>query len=134
RSGRGGSPRQARSFAALQRCRASAPVAQDAAGARVKMSGPSNRRSSGWVKSGSMRHKQHSIATGFTASSTADEVLAGIDLAGKNVVITGGHAGLGLETTRALARAGAFVTVGARDPDRAARAVAGIQRVEVGQL
>jgi NAD(P)-dependent dehydrogenase (short-subunit alcohol dehydrogenase family) len=81
-----------------------------------------------------MRHDQHSIATGFTAASTADEVLAGIDLAGKNVVITGGHAGLGLETTRALAKAGALVTVGSREPDRAARAVAGIQGVEVSQL
>ncbi|APR82790.1 Short-chain dehydrogenase/reductase SDR [Minicystis rosea] len=81
-----------------------------------------------------MHHKQHSITSGFTAASTTDDVLAGIDLAGKNVVVTGGHAGLGLEVTRALAKAGAFVTVGARDPERAARAVAGIQRVEVGQL
>ena len=34
--------------------------------------------------------KQHPIESGFTASSTADEVLAGIDLTGRNVVITGG--------------------------------------------
>jgi NAD(P)-dependent dehydrogenase (short-subunit alcohol dehydrogenase family) len=81
-----------------------------------------------------MTHKQHPIGTGFTAASTADDVLAGIDLAGTNVIVTGGHSGLGLETTRALAEAGASVTVGARDPDRAAPALAGIERGEVGQL
>jgi NAD(P)-dependent dehydrogenase (short-subunit alcohol dehydrogenase family) len=79
-------------------------------------------------------HRQHPIGTGFTAASTVDDVLAGIDLTGKNVVITGGHSGLGLVATRALATAGASVTVGSRDPDRAAAAVAGIQRVQVSQL
>ena len=79
-------------------------------------------------------HKQHPIGTGFTAASTADDVLAGIDLSGKNVVVTGGHAGLGLETTRALAKVGASVTVGSREPDRAARALVGIERVDVSQL
>jgi NAD(P)-dependent dehydrogenase (short-subunit alcohol dehydrogenase family) len=69
-----------------------------------------------------MAHKQHPIGTGFSAAATADEVLTGIDLTGKNVIVTGGHAGLGLETTRALARAGASVTVGSRDPERAALA------------
>jgi NAD(P)-dependent dehydrogenase (short-subunit alcohol dehydrogenase family) len=81
-----------------------------------------------------MPHKQHSIGSGFTAASTADEVLNGIDLSGTNVVVTGGHVGLGLETTRALTKAGASVTVGARNPDRAASAVAGIERVDIGQL
>ena len=81
-----------------------------------------------------MSHRQHPIGSGFTAASTAGEVLKGIDLSGRNVVITGGHVGLGLETTRALSEAGASVTVGARDPDRAARALAGMERVEVGRL
>ena len=79
-------------------------------------------------------HKQYPLGTRFTAASTADDVLAGIDLGGKNVVVTGGHAGLGLETTRALAKAGASVTVASRDPDRAARALAGLERVQVSQL
>jgi NAD(P)-dependent dehydrogenase (short-subunit alcohol dehydrogenase family) len=78
--------------------------------------------------------KQHSIGSGFTAASTADEVLKGIDLSGRNVIVTGGHVGLGLETTRALRKAGASVTVGSRDPDRAAPTLAGIERVEIGRL
>lgn len=81
-----------------------------------------------------MTHKQRPIQTGFTAASTADEVLADVDLSGKNVIVTGGHAGIGLETTRALSKAGAFVTVGSRNPDQAALALAGIERVEVSQL
>ncbi|WP_371879556.1 SDR family NAD(P)-dependent oxidoreductase [Nannocystis punicea] len=81
-----------------------------------------------------MTHKQHPIGSGFNAASTADEVLAGVELGGKNILVTGGHAGIGLETTRALAKAGASVTVGARDPERAARALVGLERVEVRQL
>jgi NAD(P)-dependent dehydrogenase (short-subunit alcohol dehydrogenase family) len=81
-----------------------------------------------------MAQNQHPLGSGFTAASTADEVLKGIDLSGTNVVVTGGHAGLGLEITRALSKAGASVTVGSRNPDRAAPALAGIERVEIGQL
>jgi NAD(P)-dependent dehydrogenase (short-subunit alcohol dehydrogenase family) len=81
-----------------------------------------------------MTQNQHPIGSGFTAASTADEVLAGIDLSGANVVVTGGHVGLGLETTRALSRAGASVTVGARNPDRAAPVLAGVERVEIDRL
>ena len=81
-----------------------------------------------------MTHKQHPIGTGFTAASTADEVLAGINLSGKNVIVTGGHAGIGLEVTRALSKAGASVTVGSRNPNQAAPALTGIERVEVSQL
>lgn len=81
-----------------------------------------------------MTHQQHPIGSGFTAASTADEVLTGIDLSGTNVIVTGGHVGLGLAATRALAKAGASVTVGSRDPDRAARALAGIEGVEIDRL
>ncbi|GAB3981397.1 SDR family NAD(P)-dependent oxidoreductase [Plantactinospora veratri] len=81
-----------------------------------------------------MTAKQQPIGTGFTAASTADDVLRGIDLTGRNAIVTGGHAGLGLETTRALRKAGATVTVGARNPERAAAALAGIARVEIGPL
>ncbi|WP_156224825.1 SDR family NAD(P)-dependent oxidoreductase [Pseudactinotalea suaedae] len=81
-----------------------------------------------------MPHAQHPVGTGFTAFSTVEDVMAGVDLTGANVVITGGHSGLGLVTTRALSAAGASVTVAARDPKRAARAVLGIRRVEVERL
>jgi NAD(P)-dependent dehydrogenase (short-subunit alcohol dehydrogenase family) len=79
-------------------------------------------------------HKQHPIGSGFTAASTADDVLAGIDLSGRNVVVTGGHVGLGLETTRALAKAGASVTVASRNPARAAAKLAQIAGVETSPL
>jgi len=81
-----------------------------------------------------MTQKQHPIGSGFTAASTADDVAGGIDLSGRTVVVTGGHVGLGLETTRALSKAGASVIVGVRNPDRAAPALAGIDRVEISQL
>ncbi|MGH3282305.1 MAG: SDR family NAD(P)-dependent oxidoreductase, partial [Trebonia sp.] len=84
-----------------------------------------------------MTHKQHPLGTGFTAASTVDEVVAGIDLSGKNAVVTGGHVGLGFQATRALAEAGARVIVGSRDPGRAAVALAGVEHVEhveLGQL
>jgi NAD(P)-dependent dehydrogenase (short-subunit alcohol dehydrogenase family) len=56
------------------------------------------------------------ITTPFGAESTAAEVIAGVDLTGKRAVVTGGAAGLGLETSKALASAGAEVTVAVRDP------------------
>lgn len=81
-----------------------------------------------------MPQKQHPLGSGFTAASTAGEVVAGIDLFGTHVVVTGGHAGLGLETTRALSKAGASVTVGSRNPDSAAAALTGIEGVEISRL
>lgn len=62
----------------------------------------------------------------FGARSTADDVLRGIDLTGTTAVVTGGHSGLGLETTRALLRAGAHIVVGARRPDAAREAIEGV--------
>ncbi|BDH06359.1 MULTISPECIES: SDR family NAD(P)-dependent oxidoreductase [Streptomyces] len=77
---------------------------------------------------------QHKIGSGFGADSTADEVLAGIDLTGRLAVVTGGYSGLGLETTRALTKAGAHVVVPARRPDAAREALAGLENVEVDEL
>ncbi len=62
---------------------------------------------------------QQPIQSGFNAFSTAQEVIQGIDLTGKNVVITGGYAGIGLETTKALTSAGAHVIITARDIEKA---------------
>ncbi|MDQ3790820.1 MAG: SDR family NAD(P)-dependent oxidoreductase, partial [Actinomycetota bacterium] len=66
---------------------------------------------------------QHKIGSGFGFRSTADEVLAGIDLSGTLAIVTGGYSGIGLPTTRALQRAGAHVVVPARRPDLARAAV-----------
>jgi len=55
------------------------------------------------------------ITTPFTAESTAAEVVDGIDLTGRRVIVTGGASGIGIETARALAGAGAEVTLAVRD-------------------
>ncbi len=52
---------------------------------------------------------------GLTRDSTADDVLAGIDLTGKRAIVTGATSGIGVETARSLARAGADVTLAVRD-------------------
>jgi NAD(P)-dependent dehydrogenase (short-subunit alcohol dehydrogenase family) len=81
-----------------------------------------------------MSTAQHKIGSGFGAHSTADDVLAGIDLSGKLAIVTGGYSGLGLETTRALTKAGARVVVPARRPDTAWKALAGLDGVELDEL
>ncbi|WP_081736665.1 SDR family NAD(P)-dependent oxidoreductase [Arthrobacter sp. MA-N2] len=62
---------------------------------------------------------QHPIGSGFGHDSTASDVVAGVDLRGKTAIVTGGYSGLGLETVRALASAGAQITVPARRPEHA---------------
>ena len=59
------------------------------------------------------------MATQFGATTTTDEVLAGVDLAGKRILVTGVSAGLGVETARALAAHGAQVVGAARDLKKA---------------
>lgn len=73
---------------------------------------------------------QHKIGSGFGHDSTADDVLAGIDLTGKLAIVTGGYSGLGLETTKALAKAGAHVVVPARRPDAAREALGDLAEVD----
>ncbi|MBI1187949.1 MAG: SDR family NAD(P)-dependent oxidoreductase [Alphaproteobacteria bacterium] len=73
---------------------------------------------------------QKPIGSGFGARTTAREACAGADLNGKIAIVTGGYAGLGLETTRALAGAGATVIVPARTPDKAKAALADVANVE----
>ncbi|WP_432132813.1 SDR family NAD(P)-dependent oxidoreductase [Streptomyces tendae] len=54
--------------------------------------------------------------TPFGARATAAEVLDGVDLSGRRMIVTGGSSGLGVETVRALAGAGAQVTIATRNP------------------
>ncbi|WP_373492145.1 SDR family NAD(P)-dependent oxidoreductase [Parasphingorhabdus sp.] len=63
----------------------------------------------------------------FGATTTADEVLEGIDLSGKLVVITGGASGLGQETARAMATKGAHIVIPVRDMAKGEAAVAAIK-------
>ncbi len=72
------------------------------------------------------RHQQP-LGSPFSASSTAEDVMAGLDLTGATAIVTGGSSGLGLETTRALAAAGARVIVPARRPDLARAALADVE-------
>lgn len=81
-----------------------------------------------------MPTSQSPIGSGFGAASTAAEVIRGRDLRGKIAIVTGGYAGIGLETTRALRSAGAKVVVPARDRDKAARALQGLGDVEIAAM
>jgi NAD(P)-dependent dehydrogenase (short-subunit alcohol dehydrogenase family) len=63
----------------------------------------------------------------FGATSTTDEVLAGVDLGGKRILVTGVSAGLGVETARALAAHGALVVGAARNLDKAKAATAEVR-------
>lgn len=73
-------------------------------------------------------------ASRFSAASTAGDVLSGIDLTGRTVVVTGGYSGLGLETTRSLIAAGARVIVPARRPDVARTALMGLAGCQVIEM
>jgi NAD(P)-dependent dehydrogenase (short-subunit alcohol dehydrogenase family) len=74
---------------------------------------------------------QRPIGSGFKATSTAEDVIKGIDLSGKVVIVTGGNAGIGLETTKTLAYAGATVVVPARDVEKARKNLQGCKNVEL---
>lgn len=77
---------------------------------------------------------QHPVSSGYGPFTTAREVLGTRRLDGWNVIVTGGYAGIGLETTRALAGAGAHVIVPARTPDKARAAVGELANVELAAL
>jgi len=80
------------------------------------------------------------IRTPFGLHSTAAEVIEGIDLSGKRAIVTGGSSGIGVETARALAGAGAEVTLAVRDTGAGERTAAdmsqttGTSAIHVGRL
>ncbi len=74
---------------------------------------------------------QQPTGSGFSATSTTSDVIKGIDLTGRIAVVTGGNTGIGLETTKTLAAAGATVIVPARDVEKAKKNLAGIANVEL---
>ena len=78
--------------------------------------------------------QQQPIGSGFGATTTANDVLDGIDLAGQLAIVTGGYSGLGLEITKALSSHGARVIVPARRPAAAHEALEGVDQVEITEL
>ncbi|WP_238016388.1 SDR family NAD(P)-dependent oxidoreductase [Dactylosporangium sp. AC04546] len=80
------------------------------------------------------------ITTPFGAESTAEQVVAGVDLAGKRAVVTGGASGIGVETARALAGRGAEVVLAVRDTGAGERvaedivATTGNKQISVARL
>ncbi|MFC8222985.1 SDR family NAD(P)-dependent oxidoreductase [Streptomyces sp. NPDC057362] len=74
---------------------------------------------------------QQPLGSPFSAATTAEDIVAGHDLSGMTAVVTGGYSGLGLETTRALATAGARVIVPARRPHVARAALQEVKGSEV---
>jgi NAD(P)-dependent dehydrogenase (short-subunit alcohol dehydrogenase family) len=74
---------------------------------------------------------QKPVGSGFTATSTTEDVIRGIDLSGKTIIVTGGYAGIGLETVKTFVSAGAKVIVPARDTGKAAKNLHGVPKVTV---
>jgi len=74
------------------------------------------------------------IRTPFTARSTTADVLAGVRLDGKRMIVTGGASGLGAATVRALSAAGAHVTIATRDPATGAPLAAELPGVDTAAL
>ena len=70
--------------------------------------------------------KQKPTDSGFGAKTEPSEVMEGINLVGKTIVVTGGYSGIGLETSRALVNAGANVIAPARRKDIATKELDGI--------
>ncbi|MHA7685312.1 oxidoreductase [Cupriavidus sp. PET2-C1] len=77
---------------------------------------------------------QAPIGSGFGPASTAAEVITGIDLTGRQVVVTGGYSGIGVETVRAFRSAGATVLVPARDMTKAREALRDIPGVILSEM
>ena len=77
---------------------------------------------------------QKPIGSGFNAKSTSTEVINGIDLTGKIAIVTGGNTGIGLETVKTLANAGATVIVPARDIEKAKQNLQGISNVAIEEM
>jgi NAD(P)-dependent dehydrogenase (short-subunit alcohol dehydrogenase family) len=66
------------------------------------------------------------ITTPFGFNSTAADIVAGIDLGGRRAIVTGASSGIGIETARALAAAGADLTLAVRNIEAGARTAADI--------
>ena len=77
---------------------------------------------------------QQPIGSGFNAVSTTNDVIKGVDLIEKIAIVTGGNTGIGLETVKTLANAGATVIVPTRNIEKAKNNLQGIANVEIEKM
>src|SRR5690348_4969999 len=78
-----------------------------------------------------MPASRYPLPSGFSRSTTSEEALGNADLTGKLAIVTGGYAGLGLETVPVLSGAGASIIVPARDTEKAKAALKDLPRIEI---
>jgi NAD(P)-dependent dehydrogenase (short-subunit alcohol dehydrogenase family) len=78
--------------------------------------------------------QQHPVGSGFGAHTSAREVIGDRRLDGKTAIVTGGYAGIGAETTRVLAAAGAHVIVPARNLAKATQAIGDLPNVTIDEM
>lgn len=78
---------------------------------------------------------QHKIPSNIDPHTPAAKLLDGVDLSGKTAIVTGGYSGIGLETVRALAGAGARVIVPARSREKASQALSSVSgNIEIADM
>lgn len=77
---------------------------------------------------------QTPLHAGYSATSTATEVAKGIDLSGRNVIVTGGYTGIGLETVKTFHKAGAEVWIPTRDKTKAQKNLDGIPNLKIHSM
>lgn len=77
---------------------------------------------------------QKPVNSGFGTTSTVHDVIKGIDLHGKTVIVTGGYAGIGFETVKAFVAAGAKVIIPARDIHKAANNLKDVNNVTIEEM
>jgi NAD(P)-dependent dehydrogenase (short-subunit alcohol dehydrogenase family) len=77
---------------------------------------------------------QQPLTSGFSATTTSADIIKGIDLSGKTAIVTGGYAGIGLETVQALVSAGAEVWAPARDVKKAGKNLAALPHVTIATM
>jgi len=77
---------------------------------------------------------QKPIGSGFDKTTSAQQALGERDLSGKRYVVTGASSGIGVETVRFLANAGAEIVAAVRDSAKAEAALAGLQGIRIAEL
>ena len=80
------------------------------------------------------RDLQKPLGSGFNNRSTARDVLQSVDVSGKQIIVTGGYSGIGLEAVKALSEAGAQVTVPVRNRVKADKTLASVANVTIADM